>query len=461
MRGRAASRKDVGTRLLRAGLLVFFSALMFFVTRLSPDFHGSVWKVTAVGFLLLAGTLTADLLEPLGLPHLTGYLLAGVLAGPYVLRLVDEETVRGLSPVNTLSLSLIALAGGVELEWAAMRKSARSLGWSMVLQCLLVLIVTMGAFYAVRPLLPFTRGLGPGTFIGLALLWGALSVSRSPSATLAVLSQTRATGPLASYTLAFVMSSNLVVVVLLAAVLAIARPLLDPASSFSVDSFVTLGHELFGSVALGTTIGLFIAVYVRLIDRHMLIVLLILGFGVTTLLDYIRFDSLLSFMVAGFIVRNMSRQGKRFVEHINQAGSVVYIVFFATAGADLDVPLLRGLWPVALLLGASRAFATWGAARLSARLAKDPLVLRSWSWSGLVAQAGLALGLVVVVTREFPSFGTAFGSLVIATIGVNEVIGPVLFKLALDRAGETSQVRAPSFPSMRPPPMDGGAGSPA
>jgi Kef-type K+ transport system membrane component KefB len=414
-----------------------------------------------VGYLLLAGALTADLVEPFGLPHLTGYLLAGVLAGPYVLRLVDEETVRNLSPVNTLSLSLIALAGGVELEWRAMRQSARSLGWSMMFQCLLVLIGTMGAFYALRPMLPFTRGLGVGTFFGLALLWGALSVSRSPSATLAILSQTRAAGPLASYTLAFVMSSNLVVVVLLAAVLAVARPLLDPTASFSVDAFVRLGHELFGSVALGTTLGLIIAVYIRLIDRQMLIVLLVLGFGVTTLVDYVRFDALLSFMVAGFIVRNMSRRGKRFVEHINQAGSVVYIVFFATAGAELDVPLLRSLWPVALLLGASRAVATWAAARVSARVARDPVVLRSWSWSGLVAQAGLALGLVVVVTREFPSFGTAFGSLVIATIGVNEVVGPVLFKLALDRAGETSRVRAPSFPSIRPPPMDAGTGSPA
>jgi Kef-type K+ transport system membrane component KefB len=189
----------------------------------------------------------------------------------------------------------------------------------------------------------------------------------------------------------------------------------------------------------------------------MLIVLLMLGFGMTTLLDYVRFDPLLSFMVAGFVVRNMSRQGKRLIAHINQTGSVVYIVFFATAGADLDVPLLRGLWPVALLLGASRAFATWGASRISARLARDPQVLRSWSWSGLVAQAGLALGLVVVVTREFPAFGTAFGSLVIATIGVNEVIGPVLFKLALDRAGETSRVRSPSFPSLRPPPMQAGS----
>jgi Kef-type K+ transport system membrane component KefB len=447
------ARKGIGTRLIHGVLLAGFSALLYFVTRAVPDVHGGLWTITAVGFLLLAGTLTSELLEPLGLPHLTGYLLAGIAAGPYALRLVDEHTVKSLSPINMLSLSLIALAGGAELDLATLRKGVRSLGWATLLQCVFVLVVATAAFYAARPLLPFTRGLTPMAVVGVALLWGALAVTRSPSATLGILSQTRANGPLATFTLGFVMVSDVVVVVLIATVLGVVRPLIDPTTSFALDSFVTLGHELFGSIALGTTLGLVIALYLRLINRQMLVVLLALGFGASTLLDYLRFDSLLTFMVAGFIVRNMSRQGKKFVDYIEQTGSVVYVVFFATAGADLDVPLVRQLWPVALLMSGSRGVITWVAARLSGRLAKDPPVLLNWSWSGLVSQAGLALGLSVIVAREFPSFGTPFRALAVATIALNEMIGPVLFKLALDRSGETSHLRAPSFPSIRPPPM--------
>jgi len=450
--GLAAARKGAGTRTAQGLLLVGFGALLFVVTRGVPEEHGALWTTTAVGFLLLAGTITSELLEPLGLPHLTGYLLAGVLAGPYVLRLIDEQTVKGLSPVNTLSLSLIALSGGAELDLGDMRRGARSLSWAMLLQCVFVLVAATGAFYAVRPLLPFARALAPLAFLGVALLWGALSVTRSPAATLAILTQTRATGPLATFTLAFVMTSDLVVVVLLATALGLARPLIDPAASLSLDAFTTLGHELFGSVALGTTLGVFIAVYLRLVDRQMLVVLLLLGFGASTLLDYLRFDSLLTFMVAGFVVRNMSKQGKKLVAHIEQAGSVVYVVFFATAGADLDLPLLRELWPVAVLMAMSRGFITWVAARISGRLADDPPTLRTWSWTGLVSQAGLALGLAVLVAREFPAFGDAFRALAIASIAVNEIVGPVLFKLALDRAGETSRREAPSLSAIRPPP---------
>lgn len=450
----ATLRKGVGTHATHLLLLGAFGALLFYVTRATPGTSGGLWTIAAIGFLLLAGTLTAQLIAPVGLPHLTGYLLAGIAAGPHLLRLVDEPTVKALTPVNTLALSLIALAGGAELDLESMRKGARSLSWATLVQSSAVLLVLSGAFVAARPLVPFARALTVGQLIGVALLWGVLAITRSPSATLGILSQTRASGQLATFTLGFVMTSDLVVVVLFATVLGCVRPLIDPSASFGSESFALLGHELLGSVALGTTLGLVIAAYLRLVNRQMLVVLLVLGFVVSTVVDYLQFDSLLSFMVAGFIVRNLSSQGHKFIRYIEQTGTVVYVVFFAIAGADLDVPLLRQLWPVALLLAGTRAVVTWAGARLGSRVAADPLLLRRWGWSGLVSQAGLALGLVVVVEREFPSVGTGFRALAVASVAINQLVGPVLFKLALDRAGETSRLRMPSFPSMPPPPME-------
>jgi len=178
----------------------------------------------------------------------------------------------------------------------------------------------------------------------------------------------------------------------------------------------------------------------------MLVVLLALGFGVSTVLDYLRFDALLTFMVAGFVVRNLSNQGQKFIHYIEQTGTVVYVVFFAIAGADLDVPLLRALWPVALVLAGARASATWVGSRVASSVARDPPTLRKWAWAGLVSQAGLTIGLSLVVAREFPAIGAEFRSLAIATVAMNEMIGPILFKLALDRAGETSRNRNSAFP---------------
>jgi Kef-type K+ transport system membrane component KefB len=437
--GGASTNKGAVTLLVQAALLAGFGCLLYFVTRRVPEAHGGMWTIAGFGFLLLAGTLASELTAPLRLPHLTGYLIAGIVSGPHVLRLVDEETVHSLSSINTLALCLIALAGGAELELDALRKAARSLAWATLAQTMTVLLVVTAVFAACRPLVPFVQSLAPPAMVGVALLWGSLAVTRSPSATLGVLSQTRAHGTLASFTLAFVMASDIVVVVLLAIVLGSVRPLIDSSATFSLASFATLAHELFGSVAIGTTLGLVIAAYLRLVDQQLLVVLLVLGFGVTTVLDYLQFDALLTFMVAGFIVRNLSNQGGKFVKGIEQTGTVVYVVFFAIAGADLDIPLLRHLWPVALILAGARAVVTWGASHAAARLANDPPVLRHLGWTGLVSQAGLTLGLSVLVAREFPSIGTPFRSLAVATVAVNELVGPVLFKLALDRAGETTR----------------------
>jgi Kef-type K+ transport system membrane component KefB len=436
----AQSPKTFATRATQAFLLVLVFAMLFVATRAVPEIHGGVGAIAAVGFLLLAGTLASELVESLGIPHLTGYLLAGIVAGPHILNLIDHEVVDRLSPVNTLALSLIALAGGAELKLDLVKKGLRSLAWATLVQTLVVLVVIAGVFMALRRFIPFARALPLSGLLAVALLWATLSVARSPSACLGILAQLRPKGPLTTFSLTFIMTSDVVVVVLMAAMIAVARPLIDPSATFSMSAFGTLGHELLGSVALGTTLGLVLGAYLHLVGKHLLVVFLVLGFGLSELLHYLRFDALLTFLVAGFLVQNLTSQGEKLLHAIEETGSVVYVVFFATAGAHLDIPLLKTLWPVALALASARAFVTWCAARLSSRLADDPPVLRKWGWSSLVSQAGLALGLSVLVEREFPTLGVGFRALSIAMVALNEMFGPILFKLALDRAGETSKV---------------------
>ncbi len=247
----------------------------------------------------------------------------------------------------------------------------KSLAWATLFQSVPGIVLMAGVFIAARPFVPFLRPLSPAALVGVSLLWGAIAITRSPSATLGILSQTRATGPVTRSTLTFVMTSDVVVVVLVAVAMMIARPLIEPAATFSLHELGTLGHELFGSVAIGTTLGLVLAAYLRLVDRQISLVLVALGFGATEVLRYLRFDALLTFMVAGFVVQNLSRQGEKLTHATGDMGTVVYVVFFATAGAQLDVPLLQKLWPVALVLAAVRGLYTFAAARIGSRVAGD------------------------------------------------------------------------------------------
>jgi Kef-type K+ transport system membrane component KefB len=437
-------RQRVVTRLIQAASLCFLLSALWLVTRLVPESQSRFGTIAAVGFLLLAGTLTSQLAELIGLPHLTGYLIAGIVAGPYVLHLIDESSVTDLTQVNGLALALIALEGGAHLRVATIREGVRSLAWATLLQSLAVPVAIGLAFAGMRQWIPFARDLPPAGLVGAALLWGTVAVTRSPSATLGILAQTRAKGPIATGTLTFVMTSDVVVVVLLASAMVVARPLLDPNASFSPAELETLGHEILGSVALGTTLGLVVAAYIRIVGAQLIIMFVALGFGMTSMLQFLHLEPLLTFMVAGFVVQNMSKQGGKFLEAIERTGSIVYVIFFATAGADLNVDKLRQMWPIAIALAASRTLVTYGAGRAAARLANDPPSVKKWSWSGLVSQAGLALGVAATVERAFPILGKGFGALALATVALNEMIGPILFKLALDRSGETAKGSQPS-----------------
>jgi Kef-type K+ transport system membrane component KefB len=446
--GGHAGPKGLSTRLIQASALAVLFAVLYGATRAVPTIQSNVGTIAAVGFLLLSGTLTSELVEVVGLPHLSGYLAAGIIAGPHVLRLVDEHSVVDLTHVNALALALIALEGGAHLKVETLKKGVKSLAWATLLQSLAGILVMMVVFVSLHRFIPFADKLTTSALVGTGLLWGTLAITRSPSATLGIMSQTRAKGPVMTGTLSFVMTSDVVVVVLLATAMVIARPLIDPTTTFSMHDFEELGHDVFGSVALGTTLGLILAIYMRVVGRQLLVVFLALGFGMSELLAFLHFDTLLAFMVAGFVVQNLSKQGEKFIAAIEQTGSIVYVIFFATAGAHLDLDLLRQLWPIAVALAGSRLLVTLVTGRVASRLAKDPPMVRRWAWAGLVSQAGLALGVAAVIERSFPILGSGFRALSIAVVALNEMVGPVLFKLALDRAGESSREPQLSLPAI-------------
>jgi hypothetical protein len=365
-----------------------------------------------------------------------------MVAGPHVLHLIDHDAVDSLQPVGTFALALIALAGGAELRVELLRPLVRSLSIATLVHGVIGTVGMASVFLMLARFMPFAAKETFSVQIGIALLWGVLAIARSPSAMLGVLAQTRADGPLTRYSLAFVMSSDVVVAVMVTLTIALVRPLVEVGGSFSLASMQELGHELLGSISLGCSIGLLLAIYLWLGARQLLIVLMVLGFGLTEGLRYLRFDPLLTFMVAGFMVANFSAQAPKLLHAIEETGSVVFVVFFAVAGAHLDIPLLTRMWPIALGLAASRALITVIGHRLAVSWARDEPVVRRLGFASLFSQAGFALGLSAIIERAFPTFGAGFRALAIATIAINEMVGPVVWKLAVDRSGEAGKMPA-------------------
>jgi len=291
-------------------------------------------------------------------------------------------------------------------------------------------------FYFASPWMPFLSGRSPSIVLGLALLWGVVAAVKSPAAILGVLAETRADGPLARYAVAMVVVLDVAVLVIFQLAMLAARSIMDPMVGMSFEKVFEVGHELLSSLALGTTLGLATGLYLATVDRGIILFLLGLAFATSQLDAYFGYDSMLVFAVAGFVVQNLTRQGPKLLSAVHQSGSIIFVVFFAAAGADLDLTTLRQLWPMALALAAARGLATAGAATIASKLSGESPAVRRWGWTPLISQAGVALGIAIAVEAAFPSFGRGFRSLAIAVVGLNEAVGPILFKLSLTRAGE-------------------------
>lgn len=274
-------------------------------------------------------------------------------------------------------------------------------------------------------------------------MWGLVAVSMSPAAVLAVLAETRAWGPVTSHALGTVVVLEGVVLLLVAVAMPLVQPLIDPKAAGSLlEEIAHVGHEIFGSIAVGTTLGLLLALYIFIFrERQLLLTLVIVGFFVNEFTTYLGFDALLVFIAAGFIIRNLTEFGGVLLHNLSRSG-VVMVIFFAASGASLDLASLGALWPAVLVLGAVRLVGLFGASMSGGRLAQQSPSVGRWAWTAYVAQGALALALAAMVEAKFDSLKPGFSGLVLAVLGLNLLLGPVLLKVGLSRAAETGRGKA-------------------
>jgi Kef-type K+ transport system membrane component KefB len=227
-----------------------------------------------------------------------------------------------------------------------------------------------------------------------------------------------------------------IVLILFSMILVLTRSVIDPLAGFDMSQLGHLAEELLASVAAGCTFGLMIACYFRLIGKEKILFVLVAAYGISALCRYFQYDTMLVFVVAGYIVTNLSKQGESMVHTIESMSSLVMIVFFATAGASLHLEYILDAWELVLIIFVGRTLLTWVAAQTGHRMANDQGVVRKYGYTPFVSQAGLAIGLTIIISARLPGVGDQIAAIAISVIALNEIFGPAIFKWGLQRAGE-------------------------
>ncbi len=431
---RTPTTRTVG-RLLTLVVIALLAALFQYLGP-RPGLTGSTMLL---GFLLLAAFVAGEVSREVRLPRITGYLIIGLLFGPHILGLLPQSAVTDFRLINDVALSVIALQAGGELRFQRMRERFRSIATITLFQIVMVaagttLVVALG-----RGLVPFLASAPSRSVLAVALIFGIVAVAKSPATTIAVITEMKARGPLTDTVLGVSVFKDVIILLLLAVILPAAAVLANPALGFDFTQLEQISLSILLALGLGGVVGLSIMLYLQRVGVQPILFVLAVAFGVVELAHGLGLESesyILMGMAAGFVVQNLSVQGSKFIDALEANSLPLYALFFAVAGADLQLGVVPDIWKAALLILVTRLVLTYVSTTLGAVAAGDSPVIRRYAWMGFLAKAGVTLGIANIVRERFPEWGEPVAAIIIAMVAVNQLVGPPLFRLALVRARE-------------------------
>jgi Kef-type K+ transport system membrane component KefB len=400
---------------------------------------GSAHSLLTFGFLILAAYTSGEVAVSFRMPRIVGYLVAGVLFGPSALDIVNVEATHELAPVSSLAIALIAFLAGAELRWSELRERGRAIALILTSELGITFVALAALMVGLRDHVPFLQATPTPTVIGFSLLFASIAVVHSPAVTMALRTETGARGPVARTTLGVVLVSDVVVIMLFSAMLAVARALVPPSTGdVAAISLGSVVWELGGAVVVGTVLGGAVAVYLRFVKRELMLFAVLVTFFGSEIARLVHVETLLTLLTAGFVMENISRDGDGdALRHaMERSGAPVFVVFFALAGAAMAVTDVVAIWPLVLPIVLVRAAGIWIGCRVGGRWGRVAPETGNLVWMGLISQAGVAIGLATVIAEVYPTRGAPIRTLFLATLAVNQIVGPILFRMALVKGGE-------------------------
>lgn len=390
------------------------------------------------GFAVIAGLYIGKAARKTGLPSLIGYMIAGAVLGVSLFNIYDDEVLQGLAFIPDIALGFVAFSIGSELNLRTLRRMGRSITAILLFETMMAFILVTGAVLLLT---------GDWAF---ALIFGAMAPATAPAGTVAVIQEYRAKGELTQAMYAVVGFDDGIAVLIFGFASAASSSILAAETGSSTSFLTTAGEpllEVVTAVAAGTVLGLVYTKLISVLRIHDEIPALTFGFiclavGAALTLG---FSPILAPMAVGFVLSNTSSRSETstVASRLRPLMPLIFILFFFLAGAHLRLDALPSLGVLGLVYIAARSVGKIAGAGLGAKVGGASPVLRKYLGIGLLSQAGVAIGLAIATAGRFSalgSHGAAIGTAVLTTVTatciVFEIIGPLMARIALRKAGE-------------------------
>lgn len=360
------------------------------------------------------------------LPNVTAYLIAGVLIGPGVLNLLNSDSIGTLSVLTSVSLGFIAFSIGDEFKLSTLKQIGSQ-------AMIITLFEALGAIVLVD-CITVALGFPPAMCITL----GALAASTAPAATLMVVRQYKADGPLTRMLLPVVAADDAIGLIAYSISINVAIALAQHESLNMVSAFLIPLVQIVVALLSGALIGFVAALSHRFFRSHTnRMSIAIAGvFACTALADQFGLSSLLMCMAMGAVYVNLRDDAERVLGCVDDWTYPLFMLFFVISGASLDLGSLPKVGLLGLVYIVTRFGGKWVGSYLGSTLTHQPDVIRQNIGFALMPQAGVAIGMATLAAAQLPGYGTQVQTVILAGTLVYELIGPLSAKFALSRAHE-------------------------
>jgi Kef-type K+ transport system membrane component KefB len=395
------------------------------------------------GIALILGIFVARSMDKLSTPHVVGFILLGVLLGDSFLHLIPLSKAEELSPVADLALGFIGFGMGEHLLISDLRRLGKSIIAISLLESLGAYVLVFAGVYI------FSRSLP------LAMILASLASATAPAATVDVLKQYQSEGPLTTTLLAVVGIDDAIALLLFSISAPFALSYVGGTSALSISQITLPLVEIIGSIILGIACAFPVDFFIDHMDNNEEILLFMISsvLMVVGISIWLNLSVILATLVFGTATINIKHTHAEHVGNtIDRVSPILYILFFVIVGARLDIKLIAGVGLVAIAYLVFRALGKISGAYLGARISNSCVSVQKYLGITLLSQAGVAVGLALSIASKVSNVGVLGEAIektiittIITTTLVVQLVGPILTRLAIFRAGEVTDEHGTFF----------------
>lgn len=382
-----------------------------------------------IALCLIAGLVFGKLAKFIHLPNVTGYLIGGLIVGPSILNIINEDIIVSLDFISSVALGFIAFSIGSEFKASYFKRVG-------VIPIVIAIFEALTAVFLVIIVLIIA-----GFDIPFSIVLGAIAAATAPAATIMVIRQYKAKGPLTETLLSVVALDDAVALIAFGIAVAIATMLNHPGEGSMIGQLVEPLIEIGGSLVIGAILGFIFTISLKIHklrdNRQILIYVYI--FIALYISSIFGLSDLLTCMAMGAVLCNIYNDSDKIMEIADTVTPPIFMLFFVLSGADLKLSILPSIGLVGVIYIVVRSIGKIIGATVGAKISKAENCVQKYLGFALLPQAGVAIGLTVVAKTVVPEYAETIRAVVLCGTLIYELIGPSIAKWSLKQAGEIKE----------------------